>query len=80
MKLVKVTWDDAEDPSGQTWVEDDDLDGFMQTACVVTSVGFLARETESHILLVADRIPHASTYGRVTKIPRGMILSLEELF
>jgi len=78
MKLVRVTWDDAEDPTGDIWVEDADLDRFIaERSCSVVSVGFLARESDRYILLVADH--GEDYYGRVTKIPRGMITSIDEL-
>jgi hypothetical protein len=68
MKLVRVTWRDAEDPTSETWVTDDELDAMMGE-CLVTSVGYIARESDRYILFVADWIQKDHVYGRVTKIP-----------
>lgn len=79
-KLVKVTWDDAEDPDYEkAWLSADDLDEFLTQRALVESCGFLVRENETHILLAADRIQDFNHHGRVTKIPRAVIHSIEEV-
>jgi hypothetical protein len=78
--LVKVTWDDAEDPSdGKTWLDTEDVETFAAHACTVESVGYLVSRTAKYVTLAADRIEGLGHYGRVTKIPTGMVVSLVEL-
>ena len=78
MKLVIVTWNDAEDPSdGKTWLDDDDLEQFAGHDCTVTSSGFVKSHTDKYLTLVSDEIRELKHYGRSTKIPVGMILGIE---
>lgn len=78
MTVVIVTWNDAEDPSeGKTWLDDEDLAQFAQHDCLVRSVGFVKSHTEKYLTLVGDEIPELNHYGRSTKIPVGMIQTID---
>lgn len=79
-RLVKVVWDDAEDPAdGKTWLDAEDVETFAAKSCTVESVGWLMSKTAKYITLAADRIDGLGHCGRVTKIPRGMALEVEDL-
>lgn len=74
--FVKVIWMDAQD-EGRTWVPEEDIAAFTEAQCVVTSWGWMVGATKKYVTLAADYIADG-TYGRVTKIPRGMIESIDE--
>lgn len=78
-RFVKVRWHDAAD-EGRTWVPGEEIDSFTEELCEVTSWGWLVGETKKYITLAADCIPDEPlpTWGRVTKIPRKMIVSIED--
>lgn len=82
-RLVKVTWVDASDPPGDTsWYSDKDVDDFADAVCEVISIGYLKSQTKLYLTLVADYIINANdtvTWGRPTKIPNGMVTSIEDL-
>lgn len=75
--FVKVTWDDAEDQGG-TWLEEAEVEEFADHNCTVVSVGYLVSKTGKYLTLAADWIDELKHYGRVTKIPVGMVISVEE--
>jgi hypothetical protein len=80
MKLVRVTWDDAEDPSeGKTWLDQEDVDSFSRHNCTVVSVGYLVSKTTKYVTLAADWIGDLKHYGRLTKIPTGMVTEIQEI-
>ena len=76
--FVKIVWHDAQD-EGSAWVTEEDIDKFTEEVVEVTSWGWLVRgsRTTKYITLAADYIKDG-TYGRVTKIPSGMIISIDE--
>jgi hypothetical protein len=76
--FVKVIWHDAAD-NGHTWVPAEDIQSFTEEITEVTSWGWLVcgSRKAKYIALAADYIKDG-TYGRVTKIPAGMIESIEE--
>lgn len=78
-RFVKVRWMDAQD-EGRTWVPGEDIDKFTQELCEVISWGWLVGETPKYITIAADCIPDEPhpTWGRVTKIPRKMVLKIED--
>ncbi len=82
-RLVRVTWIDASDPDEKRgWLTEEDVEEFGETAVEVSSVGWLKSETKLYITLVADYIPNGDgtfTWGRATKIPRGMVTKTEDL-
>ena len=78
--LVLVTWDDAEDPAdGKTWLDEEDVDTFSQHRCTVQSVGFLVSKTDKYVTLGGDWIEELKHWGRITKIPSGMIVETKDL-
>lgn len=70
-KLIEVTWDDAQTDDG--WGEAPEV---LEPA-LVTTVGFLVRETKEH-LLIASSYDDKHTNGRI-QIPKGMIKSRKEI-
>ena len=70
--FVKVTWHDAEDLA-QSWVSSDQIAAAVAQPCLVISWGYLVSKNRKDIVLAADLISRDETYGRVTKIPRGMV-------
>jgi hypothetical protein len=81
-RLVLVKWTDAADPGNVGWHSDADVDEFTEESCEVVSVGWLKSETKKYVTLVADYIDNGdgtTTWGRPTKVPLGMVLSIEDL-
>lgn len=76
--FVKVCWHDAADES-RTWVPAEDIPGFTEEVVEVWSWGWLigGSKKSKYITLAADYIKDG-TYGRVTKIPAQMVVSIEE--
>lgn len=72
MKVVMVEWDDA-CMSGH-WI---DGKPSKPKAEIVWSVGYLARKTKRHIVLVQSM--SEDVHGNALQIPRGMILSMRVL-
>lgn len=75
-RFVKVSWIDAQD-QGAAWVQEEEIQPFTDELCEVISWGWLVGETKKYISLAADSITEGP-YGRVTKIPRGMIVKMED--
>ena len=65
--LIEVIWDDASTDNGWEPVPDE------LKAELVTTVGFLVRETDKHLLIANSYDPN-HTNGRI-QIPVGMIVS-----
>lgn len=76
--FVKVIWHDAAD-DGRTWVPAEDIAGFTEEVVEVISWGWLVggSRKSKNITLAADYI-RGDVYGRVTKIPSKMIVSIAE--
>lgn len=77
-KLVLIIWNDAQD-NLEPWVNEDDAKAFAESPCPITTVGFLVRKTETHTVIAGDWNDTDKDYGRVTKIPTKMIVSVQEL-
>ena len=73
MKLVRVVWHDASDEP-ETWIKSSEL---SEDPVEVCSVGFLVRETALYVTLAGDWSD--PTWGRVTRIPRGMVQRMDVL-
>lgn len=71
-QLVVVKWMDAQDHPNK-WVDAKDAEQFTDVEVNVTSTGFLVRKTEKYITIAGDYDPVDDDYGRVTKIPIGMV-------
>lgn len=79
--IVRVVWDDAEDPSeGKTWLDGEDVEKFSTHDCTVESVGYLVSQTEKYVTLGADWIDELKHWGRVTKIPAGMVTRIDVIY
>lgn len=75
-----VTWIDASDiesANGQAWFDELELGKFAEEKVVVKSAGWVWSDTKLYLTLVGDDIIEGTkkpTYGRITKIPKGMIV------
>lgn len=78
-QLVVVVWDDTEDPKSGGWLDQADMETFVGENCMVESVGFLVSKTNKYVTLSADWIKKLGHWGRVTKIPTGMVESITTL-
>lgn len=76
-KFVRVVWHDAADLE-KTWVQPEDIQQFADESCEVVSWGWVVSASKKYITLAADYISETDTYGRVTKIPHGMVVKVEE--
>lgn len=75
--FVKVIWHDATDDD-RTWLKEADAVAFGELPLAVTSWGWLIGKSRHYITLAADFIPDTQHYGRVTKIPKAMLVKIEE--
>lgn len=78
MQLVRVQWRDAQDHP-EKWVDEGDALEFGEADCTIESVGFLVSRTAKYLTLAGDWDAVDHDYGRVTKIPASMLISVEEL-
>lgn len=78
-KLVRIVWHDAADEA-ETWMKDAEID---EEAHEVVSVGYVVRATPKYWTLAGDIIegedPTDPTWGRVTRIPCGMVQRVDVL-
>ena len=70
--LVRIVWEDAQDHSDK-WVDEADADAFGAKLCTIISVGFLVSRTDKYLTLAGDWDADDKDYGRVTKIPAGVV-------
>lgn len=77
-KLIKVIWHDAQDHA-QKWVDEKDAECFGEEVCEIISVGFLVSKTERYVTIAGDWDATDKDFGRVTKVPVGMIREITEL-
>lgn len=79
MKKVLVTWVDIGSQSG--WHTQNKLDNFVadDKSYTVTQLGFLYEEDDDHIVLLDSYFPNMELFGAPTKIPKGCIVSIQEL-
>ena len=82
-RLVKLVWLDAADPGAGEgpWFSDKDVDDFSETEVTVTSVGWIKSQTDKYVTLVADWFDdeHGTTWGRPTKVPTKMVVSMVDI-
>ena len=76
--FVRVIWHDAQD-EGSAWVPEENIPAFTEAVVEVVSWGYLVggSKKSKYVTLAADYIKDG-TYGRVTKVPSGMIVSIQE--
>ncbi len=79
MKIVIVTWLDTNENSVGGWIEKADLD--KSKACSIDSLGWLYKETDELVVILADKDTHSEDdlYGRSQVIPRGVIKDIKYL-
>ncbi len=76
MKIERIVWRDAggsEDDA--TWMAADDVDDANP---IITSVGWIVKETDANVTIAMDRADDDTTHTR-SRIPKGMIVSREVL-
>ena len=74
--LVRVEWLDALSRAG--WLEKESVQDWIASDVLpVVSVGLLIREDDKAIVIAADE--NEDEWGALTKIPRGMVVAIEEL-
>jgi len=79
MKMVLVTWLDTNENSVGGWIEKADLD--KSEVCSVDSLGWLYKENDELIVILADKDTHDKDdiYGRSQVIPKGVIKKIQNL-
>lgn len=79
-RLVRVYWDDAEDPdSEKSWLTEEDVETFSKVETLVVSYGLVISHTDKYLTLGADWIERLKHWGRVTKITCPQIVEIEEI-
>lgn len=76
--IVKIVWHDAQDHPDK-WTAAEDAESFANEACEIVSIGWLVSETAKYVTLAGDWDNADADYGRVTKIPKGCVVSQETL-
>ncbi len=78
MKIVQVTWVDIVSDDG--WHSQNKLDNYIHNNNkTVVQVGYLYEEDEEQIVLLNSYFTDKTTFGDITKIPRGCIVEITEL-
>ncbi len=77
-ELVRVIWNDAQDHK-DNWVAKEDAEAFTDEDCTIISYGIQVKKTSKYLTLAGDWDATDKDYGRVTKIPIGMVQSIEYL-
>lgn len=78
MQRVEIRWRDAQDHADK-WVDEDDAKEFGDADCVIVSIGYLVSQTAKYLTLAGDWDATDKDFGRVTKIPSSMLVSIENL-
>lgn len=76
--ITIIRWNDAQDHPSK-WVDESDALAFGESSCEIISVGFLISKTAKYLTIGGDWDAVDKDYGRVTKIPIGMIISVESI-
>jgi hypothetical protein len=77
VKIVLIKWKDIKSDDG--WHQAEDLDRFIHEDNTVSQVGFLYEQDEEQIILLDSYFLDKELFGGVHKIPRGCIISIQEL-
>jgi hypothetical protein len=72
--LVEVLWDDATEL--KDWKEEHEEEDLKP--CLILSVGFLVKQTKSHVVICQDLSYDGMRNGR-SQIPRGMVKQIKVL-
>ncbi len=76
--LVKVEWLDSQDHK-DNWVAEADAETFADVECKIVSYGIVVRKTAKYLTIAGDWDASDRDYGRVTKVPVGMLVSITRL-
>lgn len=74
--FVQIRWYDAEDYKEANWSTEEDLKKFSSEPCEAVSYGYVVKKNRGYITIAADYIA-PDTFGRIMKIPRKMVVSIE---
>ena len=74
-KIVKVIWSDS--VCSNEWMKKEDSKKLILPQCI--TIGFLHSSSDTEIEIVACKSTTANAISSVWKIPKGAILSMEEL-
>lgn len=72
--LVQILWHDSRD-ADIAWMTEAAAEQYGEEPCEIYSVGFLISEGTKFLTLGGDWNPQDKDYGRVTKIPIGMVIA-----
>ena len=84
-KLLYVEWVDATGPGDSGWMDNDGLAEFLGRELRIREVGFLVKEDDEYISLVAglseepEDSEWVSHYHRVLKIPQGCVKKRKDI-
>lgn len=76
LDFVRVQWADAQD-LGQTWADAETVEQFSKEPCLIISYGYLVKSTKAYVTLAADFVCGNGDFGRVTKIPKPWVRSMQ---
>lgn len=72
IKLVEISWIDAEQSSG--WSHDDPKD---DKPIIIKTYGLLVRKTKDWVIHADSYLPDTKTWGGRGKIPTGMVRKIK---
>ncbi len=75
MKVVLVEWLDSAEPADNSDVEEHEIPEPQR----IQNLGWLLRDQDTHVVLVAGIKPELSTYDYVITIPKCSIMQMREL-
>mgnify|MGYP001611023392 FL=1 len=79
MTLVRLTWTDASDHN-ETWASAEEAAAFSAAPSLIRSAGFLVSKTDKYVTLGGDWDETDQNWGRLTKIPAGMVKELRTVY
>lgn len=77
-QLVLILWHDSRD-ADVSWMGETDAVAYGEEPCEIYSVGYLISKGTKFVTIGADWNPQDKDYGRVTKVPVGMVVSITNL-
>lgn len=79
MTLVLLTWTDAMD-YGKAWASSIEAQTFADQPSTMRSTGFLVSKTEKFVTLAGDWDTEDRNWGRLTKVPTGMVTDMQVVY
>ena len=76
-RLVRIRWEDASSQESGGWTPWEEIQA--SGPALIQSVGFVAKETEKFIVLVASICEEDGSSGGDVCVPKAYIVELEEL-